>query len=87
MTAKTLNPRQRALITAIDSGVTALRELMTATGYTSTSVVKYNLELLAELGHVTLVPVANGDTLHAYSGVDFCEAWDVAARMGGNADA
>lgn len=87
MSDKPLNPRQRALIAAIDSGVTALRELMPLAGYTSTSVVKYNLELLAQQGHITLVPVANGGTLHAYSGTDFCEAWNSAARLAGNADA
>ena len=87
MTSKSLNERQHALIDAIDRGVTALRELMVVTGYTSTSVVKYNLELLAEQGYITLVPVANGDTLHAYSGTEFCAAWDTAARLGGNPNA
>lgn len=87
MSEKPLNPRQLALIAAIDSGVTALRELMPIAGYTSTSVVKYNLELLAEEGYVTLVPVANGVQHAAYSGADFCEAWNSAARLAGNPNA
>jgi hypothetical protein len=84
---KPITVRQEALIAAIDRGVTALRDLMDIADYSSTSVVKYNLELLAKRGLVTLVPVANGDTLHAYSGHEFCEAWNAAARLAGNTEA
>lgn len=85
MKRKALNAGQQAIIEAVDAGTTAMRDLMAETGYSSTSVVKYNLERLAELGYVALVP--RGSTLRAYSGRDFCAAWDLAARLCGNPEA
>ena len=50
-------------------------------------MVKYNLELLAERGDVALEPIANGDSMRAFSGRDFCAAWDSACRLAGNPQA
>jgi LexA DNA binding domain-containing protein len=77
-----LTDRQRLLIAAIDGGASTLRELMAACGISSTSVAKHHLELLAKQGHVALVRGHGG--AQAYSGADFCEAWDAACRLSGN---
>lgn len=84
---KPLTIRQEALIKAIDAGVTALRDLADIADYSSISVVKYNLEQMAQRGLVALEPIANGDGQRAYSGRDFCAAWDAAARLAGNPQA
>jgi hypothetical protein len=84
---KPLTVRQEAMIKAIDSGVTALRDLAEIADYSSISVVRYNLELLAERGLVALESFDNSDRLRAFSGVEFCTAWDAAARLAGNPQA
>jgi hypothetical protein len=58
---KPLTVRQKALIDAIDAGVTALRDLADACDYSSISVVKYNLEVLANRGLVALDSFDNSD--------------------------
>jgi LexA DNA binding domain-containing protein len=80
-----LTDRQRLLIAAIDGGASTLRDLMSACGISSTSVAKHHLELLAKQGHVAMVKGHGG--AQAYSGADFCEAWNLAARLAGNSDA
>ncbi len=81
---KPLTVREKALIAAIDSGVTALRDLMDIADYSSTSVVKHHLEQLASAGLIEMERVANGDRVRAYSGREFCAAWDSACRLAGN---
>ena len=74
--------RQQAILNAIEDGYTTLRAIMARAGVSSTSVVKYNLELLAQRGMVAL------DVSGAvYDGADFCAAWDAAARLAGNVEA
>lgn len=84
---KPLTIREKALIEAIDSGVTALRDLMEIADYSSISTVSVRLDDLASRGLVAMVSIADGDKQRAFSGREFCTAWDAAARLAGNPDA
>ncbi len=86
-TTKPLTVRQKAMIAAIDSGVTALRDLMEIADYSSTSVAKKHLEQLAERGDAALITYGDAAFTRAFSGHDFCAAWDASARLAGNPDA
>ncbi len=81
---KPLTVRERALVDAIDRGITALRDLMEIADYSSTSVVRTHLHDLSNRGLIVLEAVANGDLTRAYSGREFCAAWDAAASLSGN---
>ena len=52
---KPLTDQQRKLIAAINRGIGSIRDLQAAAGYSSTSVTKYNLKLLAERGEIVLL--------------------------------
>jgi len=82
---KPLTTQHELLIAAINRGIGDLRSLQAATGYSSTSVVKYNLELLAERGEVVLL--SRGTQQKVYTGHEFARAWDAAAQLAGNPDA
>ncbi len=90
MTTTTTTPltvRQRALLEAIDAGITTLRDLMDVADYSSISTVKHHLDLLAERGMVALETYADSDRVRAFSGREFCAAWDSACRLSGNPEA
>lgn len=80
-----LDARQQALITAVNAGVGRLRDLQVASGYGSTSVVKYNLQRLADAGHIVLLKTRKGSAV--YTGKEYARGWDAAARLAGNPDA
>jgi hypothetical protein len=85
MRPKPLTAPQQELIAAINRGVGDLRSLQRAAGYSSTSVVKYNLELLARRGDVVLL--SHGTQQRVYTGREFARAWDMACKASGNPDA
>jgi len=82
---KPLTDKQTALIAAINRGIGDLRRLQAAAGYSSTSVVKYNLTLLAERGEIVMLK--NGNQQRVYTGRDYARGWDAAAALAGNPDA
>jgi len=88
MNKKPLNSQQQLLIAAINRGVGSIRELQKAAGYSSTSVVKYNLNLLAERGEIVMLKASKADsTRRVYTGHEFSRAWDAACQLAGNPDA
>ena len=82
---KPLTDQQRKLIAAINRGIGSIRDLQAAAGYSSTSVTKYNLKLLAERGEIVLLQ--HGTQQRVYTGREFARAWDAAAQLAGNPDA
>lgn len=84
-TKKPLTAQQTQLIAAINRGVGDLRSLQAAAGYSSTSVTKYNLKLLADRGEVVLLK--HGNQQRVYTGREFARAWDTCAQLAGNPDA
>jgi hypothetical protein len=84
-TKKPLTTEQTKLIAAINRGVGDLRSLQAASGYSSTSVTKYNLRLLADRGDVVLLQ--RGNQQRVYTGREFARAWDICAQLAGNPDA
>jgi hypothetical protein len=80
-----LTPRQRAILAAVEAGHTTTRAIMAAACVSSTSVVQYNLLALAARDLIVLEE--HGVTLRVYSGRDYCQAWDAAARLSGNPEA
>lgn len=80
-----MTPRQEAMLRAIEHGATTVRQIATAAGVSSTSVVAANLQALQASGHVILERGPKGETV--YSGADYCQAWNTAARLAGNAEA
>lgn len=77
--------QQRLLIAAVNRGIGSIRDLQAAAGYSSTSVTKYNLTLLAERGEIVLLQ--HGTQQRVYTGREFARAWDAAAQLAGNPDA
>jgi hypothetical protein len=73
------------LLTAVNAGIGRLRDLQIASGYGSTSVVKYYLQRLADAGHLVLLRTRKGSAV--YTGKECASAWDAAARLVGNPDA
>ncbi len=84
-TKKPLTDQQTKLIAAINRGVGDLRSLQAAAGYSSTSVVKYQLKLLFERGHIVLL--SHRTQTRVYTGVDYARGWDAACKLQGNPDA
>ena len=82
---KPLNNQQLQLIRAINAGKGRLRDLQAAANYSSISVVRYNLQLLAARGDIILLK--SGQQQVVYTGRDYARAWDAAARLAGNPDA
>lgn len=82
---KPLTAQQTKLIAAINRGVGSLRDLQAAAGYSSTSVVKYHLKLLADRGEIVLL--RNVTQQRVYTGHEFARAWDMACKAAGNPDA
>lgn len=77
--------RDKALIDAINAGEGRLRRLQAASGYASTSAVKYALERLASDGKIVILTSPQG--ARVYTGKDYAAGWDAAARLAGNPDA
>lgn len=87
MARNTMSPQMRQLLEAVQTTPRpTLRALMAKTGRTSTSAVKYQLERLAERGEV-VITYDDHDRMHVENGADFCQAWDMAARLAGNGEA
>lgn len=86
-TTKPLTIREQALITAIDAGITTLRDLMDIADYTSTSVISARLSDLAERGYVVMETYGHEGFARVVSGRDYCSGWDLAARLAGNPSA
>jgi hypothetical protein len=80
-----LTDNQKAILAAIEAGHTTMRAIAKAGGLSSPSVVKSNLERLAEGGHVLLRRTSYG--MQIATGRDFRTGWDAAARLAGNSDA
>lgn len=80
-----LTDRDRLLIGAINRGEGRLRKLAAASGYASTSAVKAAIARLAENGHIVLLKSPQGERV--YTGREFQQAWDAAARLAGNPEA
>lgn len=82
---KPLNDKQIALITAINRGIGDLRSLQAAAGYSSTSVVKHNLKILAAAGYIVML--RHGTQQRVYTGRDYARGWDAACQLAGNPEA
>jgi SOS-response transcriptional repressor LexA len=80
-----MTKRQHAILQAINAGATSVRAIATAAGISSTSVVSSNLQALEADGHIVMERTPKGEQV--YSGVDYCQAWNAAARLAGNPDA
>lgn len=75
--------RHQRILTAIDRlGRPSLRDLMAATGASSTSVVARALTQLAATEGIELVAGPKGAELGDWRG--FAAAWDAAANLAGN---
>lgn len=85
MTTSRLTDRQRRILAAVNAGHLTMRAIMDAADISSTSVVNYNLQLLAEAGLIVLEPASKG--FQVYDGREFCAAWDSSARLSGNPNA
>lgn len=77
--------RQRALLAAIESGITTTRALGAAADIRSTSVVAHELRALADQGKVVLEHTSAGDRV--FSGRDYAAGWNAACRAAGNPNA
>jgi hypothetical protein len=81
-----LTPPLRRLLTAIEQTPRpTYRALQKAAGISSTSVVKYQLEQLAALGHIVLDE--RSGRIVVDNGAEFARAWDAACRLTGNEEA
>lgn len=80
-----LSERQRLLLAGIRAGYSTIRALGSASGITSTSVVSAELQRLEAAGHIVLERTPHGERV--YDGRDFCQAWDLAAKLAGNPEA
>lgn len=77
---KPLTDQQTKLIAAINRGVGDLRSLQEAAGYSSTSVVKYHLKLLAERGEIVML--RHGTQQRVYTGRDYARLRAGVGRCG-----
>ena len=80
-----LTEQHAKLIAAINDGVGDIRSLQAVAGYSSTSVVKSQLKVLAEKGEVVLEE--HGNQQKVYTGCEFARAWDAACQLAVNPDA
>ena len=85
MAGNGLTTRHRAIIKAIEAGHTTTRAIADATGLKSNSNVARQLEELAAGGHIVMRRGSQG--MVVARGKDFCQAWDIGARLAGNPDA
>jgi hypothetical protein len=82
---ETMTAKQAAILNAINAGATTVRQIATAAGVSSTSVVASNLQALEAAGHLVMERTTAGEKV--YSGADYCQAWNTAAALAGNPDA
>jgi len=80
-----MTARQARILQAIEAGHITTRAIAEAAGVSSTSVVAASLQALEADGHLIMERTPSGD--RPYSGRDYCQGWDAAAKLLGNPDA